>query len=292
MNNLTYHLAVKNLSDMMSQRNMLGDYYFKRYYNGFLPQQILQHGGYYGGSEAHELIQPELEKTKPFRFEVFSEPLPEHAPPALRTLLSQWGNATLIDSRVCRVPLPNYLKKLGNWLSLGKLERERKKLGYNDFFHLFWMARVRKDNGQEKTFLIEKNELGGWKILHSQPAKAECVQEPVKPITLNEIFYNAEQKYGGNRMYVYSVNQNNCQQFVIDLLSASDILDHSTIPFIKQNAEQLMPKYLSGTANKVTNFASRLKRFFTGSARRPAKQKAKRQPRKYNTTKRQPNKRR
>ena len=216
----------------------------------------------------YELKKPEKEGK--FRPSTFIEALPQNAPPEIRRLLEQWGDATIFKARICRVPLLPIIKKVGNWASLGKLEENRKKLGYNDLFHLYVEVAVRKPDGKVGVFLIEKNEKAGFDVSNGGLKKqSECMdQPPTKKVTLTEMFKRAEKSVGPHKLWVYNLETANCQNFAVDVLgSGNGMLTAEGRKFALQSAASLLPKFILKVTSHVTNLANRLKSFLKGSGR-------------------------
>ena len=202
------------------------------------------------------------------RLDAFTEDLNTNAPPAIRNLIDEWGDATIIKAKICRIPLHSAIQKIGNILSLGQLQKNKVKLGYNDLFHLYVELALRKPNGQIGVFSIEKNQKAGFKIENGEVGtKKECInQPPTKKVTLLEMFKRAEKAVGSHKLWVYSLESANCQDFAIALLgSGNNMLTSEGRTFAKQSPEKLLPSYLLKITGKVTNLANRIKTFLYGA---------------------------
>ena len=217
-------------------------------------------------TEEYELAKPDLETTEPYRTAVFSESLPEHAPPNIRNLLNTWGDATIFKMRICRIPLNGAIKKLGNFLTMGKLTKNMRRMGYDDLFHLYMDMALRNKDGKVINITLEKNQKVDWSINHGGiKAGGVCVEQPItKPITLNQMFKNAEKTVGANRLWVYDLRTQNCQVFIGDMLNASKMLSRPTKAFILQEPAQLLPPLLLKLTKKATDWANKVRSYMYG----------------------------
>jgi hypothetical protein len=71
----------------------------------------------------------------------------------------------------------------------------------------------------------------------------------------------------GKNYFTYSASSNNCQNFVMNLLTASNIGDEEDMIFVKQDTEQLFEKYgyLKELTDKVTDKAARFNEIYYGA---------------------------
>lgn len=187
----------------------------------------------------------------------------EGRPPQLREFLKNHGNEEIRHVKICRIPIFSIIEKLGNILSLGKLERNKRGLNYDRLMHLY--CYLQSSTG--KVYRMDKDEV--VKIIPSGKAassstfgdnRGQCVQIPnFYGITFNQYFENAEKKFGMKQIYVYKVDTANCQIFQKQMLEASNKLSSSLNHFIMQDVPEVLKGlgYLTRTANAVTNLAGR-----------------------------------
>ena len=240
-------------------------------YNGGSVEPPLNNSTDVENIEEYELKQPKEEDTQKYKISAFTEDLPEHAPPEIRQLIKDWGNAKIIKSRICRIPLNPIIKKLGNIITKGKLEENKIKLGYNDLFHLYVEVALQKPDGKIGVFAIEKNQKAGYKIINGGlRAGSECInQPPTKNITLSEMFKRAEKTVGANKLWVYNLESANCQDFAVAILgSGNGMLTPEGKKFALQSPSQLLPKYLLNVVKHTTDLANRLKSFMFGKGKK------------------------
>ena len=218
----------------------------------------------------YEMVKPKEGTTGRFRIKSFFEDLPEHAPPEIRKWLEQWGDATITDAKICRVPLNSAIQKVGNLMTLGKLNKKAKELNYENLFHLFVVLTLKKPNGETKTFLTEKNQKVEVRPFTGLPPNGVCMpQKPTKKVLLLDAFKRAEKRIGVKKFWVYSLGGvANCQSYSVGLLgSGNNMLTPEGRKFAMQSPDQLLPQVLLKTTDKITNFANKIRSFWKGKGR-------------------------
>jgi hypothetical protein len=174
----------------------------------------------------------------------------DNFPPAVRSLLSQYGNQKVVSILVCRKPIDSMIATALNWLSLGTFNKKMKKMNYDSMFHLYLYIRL--ENGAtiscEKNHVISMNET--TPNLNNTDVRNVNVR---KVITLNQLMQNAV-AFRGPQFYIYDSVTANCQDFVLSILRGSDL--DADVSFIKQKAEEVVPFYLRHLNKVVTDAAS------------------------------------
>jgi hypothetical protein len=129
--------------------------------------------------------------------------------------------------------------------------------------------KIRTNKG---TYLTEKNEVvklkeEGWNSGDGAKADTERIGVHVKGgVTLGMLFENAFKKYGEERITRYDSRNNNCQQFVSDLLTASHMMTDDVHKFVMQNAEAIYNGLgILGAVNKgITDVAATVDHVING----------------------------
>ncbi len=186
-------------------------------------------------------------------------------PKVVQKFLDKYGSNYISQLRVCRVPLSSKLTSILNLFTLGKLNSEVKRLGYETFFHLYLV--ITFDNGQ--TVVFDKNErvMIRFETGGLNREGAECRNCRVPPsLTLDQLVINTEMMWPLDRLYIYQVASTNCQQFAMDVLEANKMLTSDLKAFIMQDLSGVISKsgVLSKLANNATDFAHRIKAYFQG----------------------------
>lgn len=166
---------------------------------------------------------------------------------------------------VYRTPIQSMISKLLNVISSGNFEKEKKKLNYDQIFHLFMIMKLEKDNEtryiriekqpnivieEKKGFIPQEKNGQMMHILFNKSMSFESV------ITLT-------QSVMGKEYSTYSNPYNNCQTFIMSLVNSMyRLIDqetpHEVVNFILQNVEDLV----KGNTRNVSNFVTSLGHFF------------------------------
>ena len=145
---------------------------------------------------------------------------------------------------IVREPIQSALNTAINILSLGKWSAAKKELGYANLFHLYMII-----NGNIK---LERNhvvEMGPGRI---DSSNKDIQSIPVsllgKQLTLKELLNNTINKIGIANMNRYDPAENNCQNFMLQVLDANGLGGNPHArDFIKQDAKSVISKLPSFT---------------------------------------------
>lgn len=185
-------------------------------------------------------------------------------PPYVKTIIEKYGDQEIVGLTLSRNPIDSAIISVLNVLSLGKLNKRLERAGYDKMFHL--RLNVKLQNG--KTISIEKNPLINMEVSPKNLPKAEFkeVYNIPQGITLFNLLEAAQSKMG-SKYFTYSTSTNNCQNYVMNLLTASNIGDTEDIAFLKQDVEQLFQKYgyLKNITDKITDTAARANEIYYGA---------------------------
>ena len=91
-------------------------------------------------------------------------------PPAIRKIISENSDKNIKSIIICRNPIKSNLQKILNIISLGKIQKNMKKLGYDKLVHLFMIVQF-YDN---KKILVEKRSLDDAERAHILRVLEEC----------------------------------------------------------------------------------------------------------------------
>ena len=136
-----------------------------------------------------------------------------------------------------------------------------KEIGYDKLFHLAVVFDTSKGR-----VLLEKNEVVN--MSETIPRKDGYEDKEVsinKNLTINELLNNTINKMGKDLFFKYDASNNNCQNFILNVLKANNLGDEGDYNFIKQDTEELFKNnpYLRKLALTITDIAGR----FTGRGR-------------------------
>jgi hypothetical protein len=158
--------------------------------------------------------------------------------PQAREIVRQYDDEIAIGAIVMRTPVSSLVKLGLKVVSLGQFD--------NDIYHLF--LQVYFESG--KSLLIEKNA-----VIHFIPApnvRVGSTMEKVgnwRNISLNELLEGARRVLGP-KYFTYDAKNNNCQDFIMAILTGSGLGTSENFKFIKQDTRGMF-KGLKKTRNIV-----------------------------------------
>jgi hypothetical protein len=184
---------------------------------------------------------------------------PRNGPsPQVRVFLEKYGDHTIVALRVARKPIFGVIDKIANLISLGRWNRQKNKLNYDDVFHLYMVMRL----SDGSIIRIDKNQVVviAPELFEAPTAETMDVNLNNNVISLKQLITRGEQSVGLSNYWVYNPTTNNCQKFVIDTLNANNLLTSDLQKFILQDAKLLIEKsnpIMGPIATGVTNVAAR-----------------------------------
>ena len=175
-----------------------------------------------------------IDKLKDIQYSLFHR-FRSMLPPSSRKIIESYGNEQIIKIIVNRIPVNRLFTILLALLSLGKAELVKKRLHYDNIFHLRMILILR--NGKQLVF--EKTHVPNLESINSYSGQSFPINS-VPKISLNEFVMNT-QKFMGNSFFTYNPSTNNCQRFVLDSLRANHVpISSSLYKFIWQDAQKLV----------------------------------------------------
>jgi hypothetical protein len=211
-------------------------------------------------SSAKETAGKVLDKYLPLRKEGL-------LPPAVRTWLEQNGQKKVTSMTISRAPIEKYVEIMLNAITLGKFSQAIKKLGYDRAMHLF----LQFDLEDGSRWKIEKNEVI-MLTKYNGPAKNQedmPVSNYQGNLNMADILENTRKQMGDANFSNYSAFERNCQDFILNILSANGLITEESRKFIMQDAQKIfqnLPGYTKGVSKSLTDLAARFNRFMKGEA--------------------------
>lgn len=168
-----------------------------------------------------------------------------------RLTLDKHKDEVITKMIIVRTPILAVLDKIFNVLSFGSWAKAKAESNYDQMFHL----QLRINN-----ILVEKNEvINITENLSSITDKSEqLIVSSFPNITIGEFMQKAEDSMGTG-FWLYDAFKNNCQNFIMGLLSANNCLTEEAKAFIYQPVEELVkriPKYMGVIAKGATNLGA------------------------------------
>jgi len=162
-------------------------------------------------------------------------------PPQARKLLEQVGEEKISSIKLFRKPI--------SLSSFAKFIGALKGTPYDKLFHLGMVI-----NGK---YLLDKQE-----VIHFErkgvPSGSEVETQDVsvdKDITISELLEKTRKRMGDADFSNYSSRKNNCQDFMMNVLSANGLSSPIYTKFIKQDTESVF-KNLPSYAEKISDFVT------------------------------------
>jgi hypothetical protein len=171
--------------------------------------------------------------------------------PKVKTILSTIGDENIVSIQIARNPLPFLLEGTLNVLSFNKFKQQNP---YDKLFHLSMIIRT-----TNHLVSLEKNEIINADLNPKSKSHTEFIDVPIsRNLTLNELLRNTQEQMK-DKFFPYSAYNNNCQTFIVNVLTSNHLDTPENINFTKQNTEQLFEglDYLRKIANTITDVAGR-----------------------------------
>ena len=159
--------------------------------------------------------------------------------PKIRKLLEEVGDEKITSIRLFRKPI--------SLSSFAKFIGALKGTSYDSLLHLGLVL--------NNKYLLDKQE-----VIHFERSGVASGSETLdvdvnKDITINELLEATRRKMGDSNFTSYSSRRNNCQDFIMNVLSANGLSSPIYTQFIKQDLQQVfenLPKYAEQIADFVT----------------------------------------
>jgi len=180
--------------------------------------------------------------------------------PDSRKLLESIGGEEVKTLQIVRTPLSSFTKGFLNTISLGQFEKISKKY-YDEMFHLsLWI---------NDKYNLEKNEVVYFN--KQNPKKSNSQVRDVKNIpagiTIQQLIDNTIKRMGPENFSNYDAEKLNCQNFLINVLDASNIGDKEDGDFIFQDASKIfneLPEYAKILGKVSVNLGAIFNRLIKG----------------------------
>ena len=170
-------------------------------------------------------------------------------PPNVRNILKKNGDEKITKITIVRTPVESFVQNLMQVISAGKFKQAVKKTGYDDMFHLSLIINDK--------YILDKQEVVKLKKSNKIPKNGQIVSMDVnKDLTLSQLVDDTKKRMGDDKFSNYSAKSNNCQDFLLNVLSANKLNAGSLDEFIKQDSTKVfkeLPKITDKLANVLTD---------------------------------------
>jgi hypothetical protein len=180
--------------------------------------------------------------------------------PQDREFIKRYGYSLITSITIYRKPVQAFISPILNAVSLGKFGDLLNEKGIDTLFHLFMVISFKPVGEQQMNYKIEKNEVITITKVNGIE-EGESINVSLKrPIPINQLLYKTKEMMGDN-FFSYNGLTNNCQNFVMSILQANDLLKPEYKEFIYQDVSDLereLPDMTKSFMNGTTGLASRL----------------------------------
>ena len=177
-------------------------------------------------------------------------------PPNVKKILGKYGDEIIKDIDIVRNPVGKALTGALSVASMGEFGKNLENAPYDKLYHLKIVITLQSGTRVS----LEKVERVSMTINPKPVKDEESTPTPLngKTITLNQLYENARNKMGG-LFYPYSARDNNCQNFILNVLQASGVGNTQDYDFVKQNTKELFGEnsFLRKASNTVTDIGAR-----------------------------------
>jgi len=176
-----------------------------------------------------------------------------------KAFLKAHGEEPITNLMIGRTPIAKAVRLGFDLITGGEFEKAHKKLGVDNFFHLFVVV--------NKKYRLEKNEVVN-QLAWSKGEKEEDMEIPVKEgLTIDQLIQNGAKGNEKNFWLEYQPLGNNCQAWVSMLLKKNGLMTSEANRFVNQDMENLLkelPDYTAGVAKDMRMAADK---FFSQAVR-------------------------
>jgi len=206
------------------------------------------------GAGIFDFVKDKFEKVKKF----FSPRLDSYNNTTTK-YIQLYGDIPIMDIFIYRTPLDSILGKALNVLSLGQWSNLQSKYGFDKFYHLALVLRLKNN----KNIIVEKLDVISVSDSYKTNSKTENIKiDEYQPdtLTLNDLLNNARKGLNDDKLFFgYDPLYNNCQYFIRYLLQYSNLYSSQAETFLFQDLSSLA-KDLNPITKKImkgtTDFAA------------------------------------
>ena len=185
----------------------------------------------------------------------------DNYPPKVRDIISKYGDKNITGITLGRTPLGKPLMAALQVASGNTFSQKLDDTPYDKLFHLFMCIEL---NSTDK-IVLEKNEVInadiGCKNLNTKDTETRQITSSDIPtaLTFNEALEKTRERMDNN-YFTYSAKDNNCQDFIVNFLTANNLGSETDKSWVKQETKVLFENNdkLRKIANTFTTIGSRI----------------------------------
>jgi hypothetical protein len=192
-------------------------------------------------------------------------------PARVKKYLDATETETIKSIKIARAPVRGALAHIINLITGGDLKRNQARLQYDEIFHLS-MVIVLSNN---QSIIVEKNQViaiwridagsyrhvVGDKLIDQPPGDAPESMDVIWDMntSLKDLLNNAR-VINPQRFFQYDAASTNCQEFVIQVLKANNLITPELKKYVLQDAMKLLTRNTS-FLRLVTNLGAKISHF-------------------------------
>jgi hypothetical protein len=174
-----------------------------------------------------------------------------------KALIIKYGGLRINRLTVVRQPIKGAVDVALNVITIGKWEKAKAKYGFDKLFHLWLKIDVIDRNGEIVSFCLEKNETPRFYIFDGRYGQGTETQPVIGQVLWNlRTFLQRGIDKMGDRFWEYSAFDYNCQNFLMNILDANDLMTPQLRDFILQDIKEIvaeMPTYVTHVSKVITD---------------------------------------
>jgi hypothetical protein len=176
-------------------------------------------------------------------------------PPRVKDFLDKYGQNIVSNITIRRAPIKGALNTALEFITGGMWNKLREKYGYDYFYHLSMVFNL---DGVRQA-VLEKNQVINLSSSFSQAGDEDIQMVNGGGMKLIDLMENTRKKMGDKAFFTYTPFGNNCQNFLLNVLSANGLLTPQLRTFIDQPIDQLvkeLPSYVAPVAKGLTDIGA------------------------------------
>ena len=178
----------------------------------------------------------------------------KYLPPSLKRVLKDHGEEVITKLTLRRNPVSSLITGAMNAVSGGTFYDNLKNQPYDKLFHLGLVVSTANTN-----FVLEKIERVNVSYSISKPQGLEELSVSVPSgLTVRNLIDNTLNKMGKNKFLDYDGYNNNCQDFMMNVLQSNNVSNEETTKFVKQDTQVLFKdsSLLQKVSKKLTDIGA------------------------------------
>ena len=186
-------------------------------------------------------------------------------PPNFKRMQEKYGGKKIIRMSAVRQPLQQALEMALDVTSQGKLGKE--SLKDEDIDRLYHLKLEIGLEGVDHPLALEKEAVVtlSYDPKHGKGFEVMPINKDFHDLTLNDLIGNA-QRAMGSAFIKYSSKDNNCQRFVDEILTASNLNDSEIKKFVVQDLKHLFSNTYRKLTNSITDIGAKAEIIKQGGA--------------------------